>query len=76
MFSKCSKRLKLEKQLEKGLENHFFAQIMDWFECIKTTFGEYRNCQRKMINENDRARSFLFRTSWGVKKIVSVLADF
>lgn len=34
---KTQAQLKLENKLKKWIENHSFAQIMDWFDCTETT---------------------------------------
>lgn len=57
---KNAKRLKLEKQLEKWLNNHSFAQIMDWFDCIETTTVKTETVKTRWSTESvERDRLFL-----------------
>ncbi len=58
--TKSEKRLKLEKQLEKWIENHSFAQIMDWFDCIETTAVNTETVKVRWSTETiERDRLFL-----------------
>ena len=59
--------LKLEKQLDKWLEQRSLAQILDWFDCIETTnvrtaMGDYRWSTESV------ARDQLFLNYLGVVK--------
>ena len=57
---KNAKRQKLEKQLDKWLDNHSFAQIMDWFDCIETTTVKTEKAQTRWSTESvERDRLFL-----------------
>ena len=57
---KNAKRLKLEKQLDKWLDDHSFAQIMDWFDCIETTTVKTETVKTRWSTESvERDRLFL-----------------
>ena len=57
---KSKKRLKMEKQLEKWIKNHSFAQIMDWFDCIETTAVKTETVKVRWSTEKiERDRLFL-----------------
>ena len=57
---KNAKRLKLEQQLDKWLNNHSFAQIMDWFDCIETTTVKTATVKTRWSTESvERDRLFL-----------------
>lgn len=52
----------MEKQLDKWLESHSFAQIMDWFGCIATTAVKTETVKARWSTETiERDRLF-----WGL----------
>ena len=65
--TKSTKRQKLEKGLKKWLEEHSFAQIMDWFDCIETTTVKTETVKARWSTETIE-RDRLFLELLGMKK--------
>ena len=64
---KTQKQLKLERKLLKWLENHSFAQIMDWFDCLETTSVTTETVKARWSTETTE-QDRLFLTMLGVRK--------
>lgn len=65
--SKPQKLLKQELKLQKWIENHSFAQIMDWFDCIETTAVTTESVNVRWSTETTE-QDRLFLTMLGVRK--------
>ena len=66
--TKTQKQLKMEVKLQKWLENHSFAQIMDWFDCIETTSVKTETVNARWSTETTE-QDRLFLSMLGVRKM-------
>lgn len=66
--TKTQKQLKLEMKLQKWLENHSFAQIMDWFDCVETTSVKTETVNTRWSTETT-GQDRLFLSMLGVRKM-------
>lgn len=66
--TKTQKQLKLEIKLQKWLENHSFAQIMDWFDCVETTSVKTETVNTRWSTETTE-QDRLFLSMLGVRKM-------